>query len=179
MVLLSAVALVGVVGMARDFWFPAKSAAVMRARDFARWFWFTAQFDGEVVCLKTDLGLTFSPADFQRGLSSMYLCNQRIYSPRHAAGREPQWDRVAEDWPLRCVEYHAASGPYDRAGRDRWLASMQAQYTLVGRERYPFILGESKDGRPRDLDYLEVYKFVPRRPAANSAKTSAAVMDRL
>ena len=66
----------------RDFYFPAKSVDVMRARDFARWFWFTAQFDGEVACLKSDLDLVFVPGQYEYGLLSMYLCNQRIYSAR-------------------------------------------------------------------------------------------------
>jgi len=161
-ILLGALALFGIATMARDFWFPAKSAWVMRARDFARWFWVTAQFDGEVACLKTDLDLCFAPNDYQRGLSSMYRCNQRIYSPRHARGEPPQWDRVSDAWPLRCVEYRSMWRPYDQAAHDRWLAEMQARYEMVGRERYLFAREERK-GRPsQEPDCLEVYKFVPR-----------------
>jgi hypothetical protein len=163
--LLAALVLVGVASMARDFSFPAKSAAVMRARDFARWFWFTAEFEGEVACLKTDLGESFAADEFEHGLSSMYLCNQRVYSARHARGQPLQWDRVARDWPLRCVEYHSTGRPYDEAARDRWLAAMATRYDMVGRERFPFLLGERGNRPPRNLDYLEVYKFVPKGPA--------------
>ncbi len=174
-ILLAVLALFAFGIMARDFWFPAKSAAVMRARDFARWFWCTAQFDGEVVCLKTDLGRSFGPADFERGLSSMYLCNQRIYSPRHARGDQPQWDRVSENWPLRCVEYRSGWLPYDQAAHDRWLVEMQTRYDLVGRERYPFMLGERKDRPPQEIDYLEVYKFVPRQAPARTSVGGGAL----
>lgn len=159
--LLGALVLFGVATMARDFWFPSKSAWVMRSRDFARWFWVTAQFDGEVACLKTDLGLCFAPNDYQRGLSSMYRCNQRIYCPRIARGDPPQWDRVSAKWPLRCVEYRSMWRPYDQAAHDRWLAGMQKRYTLVGRERFLFAREDRKGRPPQEPDCLEVYKFVP------------------
>jgi len=162
-VLLGALALFGVATMARDFWLPAKSAWVMRARDFARWFWVAAQFDGEVACLKTDLDLCFAPNDYQRGLSSMYRCNQRIYSPRIARGEPPQWDRVSDKWPLRCVEYRSMWRPYDQAAHDRWLTEMQTHYDLVGRERYLFAREERKGRPPQEPDCLEVYKFIPRQ----------------
>jgi len=160
---LGALALFGVATMARDFWLPAKSAWVMRARDFARWFWVAAQFDGEVACLKTDLDLCFAPNDYQRGLSSMYRCNQRIYSPRIARGEPPQWDRVSDKWPLRCVEYRSMWRPYDQAAHDRWLTEMQTHYDLVGRERYLFAREERKGRPPQEPDCLEVYKFIPRQ----------------
>jgi len=167
--LLAALVLLGLATVARDFYLPAKSAAVMRARDFARWFWFTAQFDGEVACLRTDFGRSFVPGNDAHGLVAMYLCNQRIYSARHARGEPPQWDRVSRSWPLRCVEYRMTGWPYDEAARDRWLADIESQYDLVGRERFPFLLGERGNRPPRDLDYLEVYKFVPKGPATAAA----------
>ena len=63
------------------------------------------------------------------------------------------------NWPLRCVEYRATRRPYDEAARDRWLTRMETRFDLVGRERFPFLLGTRKDAPPRDLDYLEVYQF--------------------
>jgi hypothetical protein len=59
--------------------------------------------------------------------------------------------------------------PYDEAARERWFAAMQSRYELVGRERFPFLLGERGNRPPRNLDYLEVYKFVPKVPATASA----------
>jgi hypothetical protein len=148
--------------IARDFWSPTKSQSIQRARDFARWFWFTSEQDGEVACLKTDLDKTFSPQSYREGLSAMYLCNQRIYSPRHAAGKQYQPELVTAEHPLRCVEYYTAKFPYDSAAQAAWLGEMQARYDLVGRERYPFMLFDKHDRQQRDLDYLEVYKFVPK-----------------
>ncbi|MCR4411604.1 MAG: hypothetical protein NUV77_04155 [Thermoguttaceae bacterium] len=153
----------GAGSIARDFARPAKSSTVMRARDFARWFWFSAQFEGETVCLKTDLGLDFSPATYRYGLSCLYLCNQRIYSPRHARGEPPRWDRIAADWPLRCVEYRGARQTYDHEAAARWLATMSARYDLVSRERFPFVDVGRLDATPSEFDYVEIYKFVPKR----------------
>ena len=80
-------ALIAVGTIARDFASPFKSRTDLRYRDFARWFWFNMEFAGEAVCLKSDLGEEFAPGTFRDlGWSAMYLCNQRIYSPRHARG---------------------------------------------------------------------------------------------
>jgi hypothetical protein len=171
LLLLMAIGL-GCVG--RDFLFPAKSASAMRARDFARWFWFTAEYDGEVACLRTDLGESFSPLTFQWGLSAIYLCNQRIYSPRHARGEPVAWERISAEHPLRCVEYRAGEFAYDAAARDRWLQAMQSRYVLVGREQYAFAQVRDENQPARDLDHLEVYKFVPRSPTAVGSAESAA-----
>jgi hypothetical protein len=91
----------------------------------------------------------------------MYLCNQRIYSRRHALGEPPEWDRISADRPLRCVEFVMRHEPYDAAARDRWLQSMQTRYRLIERERHA--LGQ--DYRQPDDQvaeaYVEVYTFVP------------------
>ena len=155
-------AAIGAGSIGRDFLFPAKSATAARARDFARWFWWTAEYDGEVACLKTDLGQSFGPWTFEWGLSAMYLCNQRIYSPRHARGEPVAWDRVSAQHPLRCVEYWGKEFPYDAAARDRWLREMESRYVLIGREQFVFAKVRDKDPTPQDLDYLDVYKFIPR-----------------
>lgn len=161
-VVLGALAAVGAGSIVRDFLHPAKSATVMRARDFARWFWFTAEFEGEAVCLKTDLGLDFSPATYNYGLSCLYLCNQKIYSPRHARGEPPHWERISAQWPLRCVEYRGARQPYDHQAAAAWLESMQKRYRLVSRERFPFVHIRRPDQPPIEFDYVEVYRFVPK-----------------
>ncbi|MBN2023688.1 MAG: glycosyltransferase family 39 protein [Pirellulales bacterium] len=157
-----ALMLVAAGSIARDVAFPAKAAADMRFRDFARWFWFDMAHDGEVVCLNTDLGKDFSPEEFRHGFSAMYLCNQRIYSPRHARGEPPRWDRVSADWPLRCVQFYSSTYPLDRDGLDRWVASMRERYTLVARERLPFACFDKRETKLRAMAYVELFKFVPK-----------------
>lgn len=164
-------ALVGLGSIARDVWFPAKSVSTQRYRDFARWFWNAAEFDGEAVCLKSDLDVTFSPRSYEYGLSSLYLCNQRIYSPRHARGEAPHWDQISVQHPLRCVQYYASEAPYDDAAAAAWLTEMTSRYDLIGRERYPCPVFDKRERELRALDYVEVYKFVPKsgRAAGNLA----------
>ena len=112
-----------------------------------------------MACLRTDLHETFSPGTFEWGLSAMYLCNQRIYSPQHARGEPVAWDRISAERPLRCVEYRGGEFPYDEAARDRWLASMAARYQLVSRERYPFVQSGALGQPAREVDYVEIYKL--------------------
>lgn len=159
---LGLLAALGAGSIVRDFLQPYKSVTVMRARDFARWFWFTAEFEGEVVCLKTDLGLDFSPATYNYGLSCLYLCNQKIYSPRHARGEPPRWERISAEWPLRCVEYRGARQPYDHQAASAWLETMQKRYRLVSRERFPFVNVRRLEQPASEFDYVEVYRFVPK-----------------
>ena len=127
----------------RDFWFPAKSVDVMRARDFARWFWFTAQFDGEVACLKSDLDLVFVPGQYEYGLLSMYLCNQRIYS-RTMPGRVAAVgaDRAELAAAVRGIPGHA---PALRPGGQGPLAGPDGNPLRSGRPRaVPLPAGHAK-----------------------------------
>jgi hypothetical protein len=158
----AALVLLGGATMARDFVWPYKSRTDQQARDFARWFWPTAQFAGEVACLHSDLGCRIAPQAFSElSWSAMYLCNQRIYSPRHAAQRPIAWQRVSARTPLRCVLYRAPAFPHDEAALRAWLDQMQQAYRLSGRERYPFPCYGKRDDL-RNVDYIEVFTFVPR-----------------
>ncbi len=148
----------------RDISHPGKSDSDVRARDLACWFWFEMARDGELVCCKTDLGLSFSPLGFELGQSAVYLCNQRIYSARHAQRRPPQWDRVSATWPLRCVQYWSSEYPCDLAARDGWLASMRARYELVDRRTYPISYIVGRDQYLKCVDQMEMFVFIPRKP---------------
>ena len=156
--------------LARDLTHPYKSGTTLRARDFAQWFWFDLSHDGELVCLETDLKQNLSPGTFQWGWSSLYLCNQRIYSPRHARGRPPQWNRVSADWPLRCVLFRSSTLEHDHQALDRWLESMQTRYKLIAHDKYPFPVYDKWEKDLRTVDYIEVFKFVP----ASSSSAVAA-----
>ena len=98
----------------------------------------------------------------------MYLCNQRIYSPRHQAGAAPNWEKVAADWPLRCLLYRDPQFPIDEAALERWLDDMRKQYQLVGRDRYPFPRYDERERRLVRVDHIEIFTFIPTtcRPMA-------------
>ncbi len=71
-------------------------------REFDRWFWDVLSADAELVCVQTDLGISFHPDDWTYR-TDQYLCLQRIYSHRHQQRLLPSWDRVSTARPLRCV----------------------------------------------------------------------------
>jgi hypothetical protein len=154
----------------RDFACPYKSPTDSRYRDFARWFWSSAEFGGEVACLQTDLGLEFAPGTFHHlGWSAMYVCNQRIYSPRHRQGKPVDWNRIGENWPLRCIEYRAEVYPYDEAACQTWLDSMGNRYELVSRDVFPSPVFDQRGGNLLCTDKLVTYTFVPRRSLADAS----------
>ena len=120
---------------------------------------------------KTDLGVDLSPGKLNCGWSSLYFCNQRIYSPRHARGGQPRLAEVSADRPLRCVLYRSPkeereSPPPDPAIRQRWLERMRADYDLVAQDTFPFAAYDKSDRRRLSDDYVEVFKFVPKHGKA-------------
>ena len=159
---------------------PYKSATSQRSREFARWFWFELAHNSELVSCESDLQTDLSPDKRNWGRSSLYFCNLRIYSPRHARGEKPHLDRVSVDWPLRCVLYRSPTeeqgspsrGTWcpDPQARQRWLKRMQAEYDLVAYDAfsfaddnpYPFVTHDKSDRRQGSDDYVEVFKFVPK-----------------
>jgi hypothetical protein len=162
----AAVALVGVGGMIRDFSRPQKTLSDARHRDFARWFWFNAAQEGEACCVLSDLKQSFAPdAKKQLNWTATYLCNQRIYSPRHRRGEPIHWERISEEHPLRCVLFTTPLAPHDPTAERRWLDEMQARYDLAGRETYPFYYFAKNDRDLGSRDHVTIYRFVPKREA--------------
>jgi hypothetical protein len=151
----------------RDLWNPYKSGTTLRAKEFAQWFWTDLAEDSELVCLESDLKANLSPGTYTGVLSpsSLYLCNQRIYSPRHARGEPPRWDRVSAKRPLRCVLFRSKTWERDARPLERWLEGMQRDYRLVTRDRYPVPFRDKSDRRVLAVDFIEVFKFVPKDAA--------------
>jgi 4-amino-4-deoxy-L-arabinose transferase-like glycosyltransferase len=146
----------------RDLTHPYKSGTTLQAREFARWFWFALAHDSELVCLETDLKENLSPGTYQWGWSALYLCNQRIYSPRHARGEKPDLSRVSAQRPLRCALFRSTSEERDAKPLQLWLADMQSRYTLVTHDRYPVPIYDKCEKGLRSVDHIEVFKFVPK-----------------
>ncbi len=169
--------LLGVGSWLRDLAQPYKSTTTLRAREFAQWFWFEMAHDSELVSCETDLRTNLAPGRLNCGWSSLYFCNQRIYSPRHARGEKPRLEQVSVERPLRCVLYRSPkeereSPPPDPQTRERWLEKMQADYDLVAHDAYPFAAYDKSDRRQLSDDYVEVFKFVPKGGIATAAKLS-------
>ena len=164
---LALLALLPVGSMLRDVRKPYRTDWDVRAREFARWFWASSEERAEVACLKTDLGQDFSPDNFRLRFSAMYLCNQRIYSPRRARGEPLRWDRVGPDRPLYCVEYRSPLFRYEPQTLEAWLETMRSRYALTARRTFPMPAGKG----PHNADWVEVYEFVPQARVA--ARTTA------
>ena len=80
---------------------PYKTIEDKNSRYFARWFWSSRT---GVACAKTDLGRAFNARNWSLFRSSLYLCNQKIYPPRHQSTvpKEPK----IPDGPWQCVLYN-------------------------------------------------------------------------
>ncbi len=161
---LAVLGLIGAGSIVRDLRFPARDVQELQGRGFAAWFWGALARDRELVCVKTDFGKAFPPAGApgQCCIAPAYLCNQRIYSPRHARGEPPRLDRVSRSRPLACVQYWRHETPYDQAAFTAWLEELKVRYDLelLSSQRYPLLSDESPD--EPGIDRVEVYELVPR-----------------
>ncbi len=157
-------AIVGIALIVRDVAHPCKTKSDLRARAFAQWFWPTAAFQGEVACVNTDFGLDLMPEVWTKlTWFTMYICNKRIYSPVEAWAKPPNWDRISAHWPLRCVVYRVPRLEFDEQALARWLKDMQSRYKLLSRETYPVPRYDRRQKRLVTVDYLDIYKFVPKK----------------
>jgi len=158
-------ALVAVGSIGRDFAYPYRTRDVLRVRDFARWFWFTQEYDAEVISWETDVPEGAGSPVLGSPCAAIYVCNREIYSPRRRRGEPARPARVTAARPLRCVRWSASNVPSDDEAFGAWLAEMQSRYALAAHNRYAFPM-HYKD---RDLDYtatLDLYEFVPHTPPA-------------
>jgi hypothetical protein len=158
--LLGLLALAALFGMGRDLARPYKNLHDREHRAFARRFWTEAARDAVLVCATTDLGWVPSPEGWARGHYAQYLCNQRITSPRHAAGRPPDLAAVSADRPLRVALFARADAPPDEARLAAWTAELEARYALVATTHHAIVRRHAEKGAVEDR--VEVRDYVPR-----------------
>lgn len=158
-----ALLLVGSGSIGRDVAHPYKTTSDMRARAFARWFWFDSEQDCETVSVTGDLKQDFAP-ETKRHLtwSAMYFVNQAIYSPRHRRRQPFRFDKVTSERPLRCVIYRDPKLPFRQRLFEQWLSRMQRRYDLVGHESFSFPRYGKHDRRLYAVHYLDTFTFAPR-----------------
>ena len=159
--ILLATAAIPVGSAVRDVVQPGRTASDIRARDFARWFWYEQAQQAEVVCLKSDWKLDMVPYAFQYWYSALYWCNQWIYLPQRGRGEPPHLERVTAQWPLRCVLYHTRRHPPEPKALAGWLGSMAGRWKLVDRRPY-YVTHEERHGQVIDVSTIEVFEFVPK-----------------
>jgi hypothetical protein len=146
---------VGSIPLAAEAFHPYRAVHAERAREFARRFWPELARGAEPVCLRWDLGLgSWESSNLN---VAVYLCNQMIYSPSRRQHREPRWQLVSQDRPLRCVL--SLTDPAEHRVAD-WLAAMKRAYDLRACREVRLDMAEAH-AKPRIERYM-VYEFVPR-----------------
>jgi hypothetical protein len=153
---------IGVGSIVSDVITPYKTTADLRQRALAMWLWHDGNFDDRTVCIKDDLGQSFSPRTWHDlGWSAMYLCNKYIYSPRHLM-REPRpaYAPAPATRYLRCVLYRdLGKGDFQQEVFDRWLAEMKQRHRYAGMDRFPLPRHDKRNKRLVTIDYIEIYRF--------------------
>lgn len=152
---------IGAFEMAWEVALPYKSPVDERARAFARAFWPWLERDGVAACLRSDLGTTLDPSQWDRGRSAVYLCNRRIYASRPGAVSGPSLGRVTRDRPLRCVLYNPRITDPEFT---RWLDRMSGELELRRLVQYVPVPVMNFAGNPLEDRYL-VCEFAPRESA--------------
>ena len=140
---------------------PYKSIPDQNSRAFARSFWTEKALDSELVCVKSDLGLGFNRRNWSLFRSALYLCNQKIYSPRHRQGGGINWETVSADRPLRCVLYN--EWPENSAACSSWLRQMAERFQVQSRQTFVINEPSHRDDGTDVEDRYTVYDFVPKK----------------
>jgi hypothetical protein len=145
----------GLCRLGNDLGHPYRTPWDRTAREFARWFWEEMSADGEVVCVRSDLGIPFRSGGWAYDGADQYLCYQRIYSRRHREGLAPNWEAISAKHPLRCVLLSRL--PEEVPGFRRWIEENRDRYTLKELRTYPATRGSSAE----PAIYYVVCEFVP------------------
>lgn len=159
---LGVLASIGLGSIVSDIVTPYKTTADVRQRALALWLWHDGNFDDRTVCIKDDLGASFSPRTWHDlGWSAMYLCNKYIYAPRRLV-REPRPPYAPPPAPryLRCVLYRdLGKGDFQQSAFDHWLADMKQRHVYAGMDRFPLPRHDKRERRLVTIDYIEIYRF--------------------
>lgn len=148
--------LIGLGCIARDVIKPYKEKADLNSRTFARYFWNHLPSGSELLCVKTDLGKDFFPGLFLTDHNSArYLCNQKIYSPRHQKGIKPAiWKKRAPGNKIRFVVYSVPGVERDDKRFSRWLKLIQNYASLTDYQCHKI-----NTDFPKHREIYEVYEF--------------------
>jgi hypothetical protein len=143
-------------------------------REFARWFWEELAADAELVCVQTDLGIPFRPAQWAYG-TDQYLCLQRIYSRRHQRKLAPRWDEISAARPLRCVLFNRM--PSEVPAFLAWIEANADRYALREVTTYPAMRG-SKDEPTQTYVVCEFVPASARHVRTAAERELSAIKDR-
>ena len=176
---LGVLVILGMLGMGligRDVATPYRTHDDVRTREFARWFWTEYARDGELVCLKSDMKLSFRSKLWRVGMSAVYLFHQRVYSNRVPHDRPVELDlaRYSDDHPLRLVVFDHL--PEDIPVFQQWLTAVTRGLEL--KQTRTYVIQPGKPGEEWLRDAYVVLEYVPRgadsRALARGSRLPAA-----
>ncbi len=152
-------AVLGLGLMVRDLGRPYRVESDVRTREFARRFWSHQLLEGELACLKSDFGLSFSHRQWSVGMSAVYLHHQRMFSPRHSNRGAADLSALVRDGrPLRLVAFDHL--PDDVAAFNAWLGGLSRNFDIRRAEEFLVQPGKPKEDWLRDA-YV-VLELVPK-----------------
>jgi hypothetical protein len=158
---------------AGDLVHPYRTPWDRTARELARWFWQDFAAGGELVCVRTDLGIPFHSSQWEYDGTDQYLCYQRIYSQRHREARPPAWDSISAEHPLLCVMN--SQQPDQVPGFRAWIEQHRESYRLRGVRTFSARSGVKREP---SVSYL-VCEFVPtERPDSRHNSQSRTPLSR-
>jgi hypothetical protein len=153
-------ALLGCWIIGRDIARPYRVPSDQQTRDFARWFWQEKSQGSPLVCVKSDLGISFNQRLWSVGMSAVYLFHQRMYSGRHRRHEPADLDprSYSAERPLRLVVFDYA--PLEGRTLDLCKAGLGPSFELRRTESYVVQPGTPQEDWLRDA--YTVLEFVPR-----------------
>jgi hypothetical protein len=158
---LAAMAIFGTGLIARDAIAPYRTIADVQSREFARRLWQDGAKDAEMVCLKSDLGVSLDRRLWNVGMSAVYLFHQRVYSDRHRRRGQIELDpgRFGPARPLWLVVFSYVD--LDAGTLDRCRRRLGEGFVLNRSDSYVVHTGTAGEDWLRDA--YTVLEFVPRR----------------
>jgi hypothetical protein len=169
-----ALAAIGVFLVGRDLVQPYRVRSDEDSRQFARRFWSEDASDATLVCVKSDLGLSFQPKLWSSGMSAVYLFHRAVYAPLPDFGAlNNHLLRHDHSAPMRLVFFDEL--PHDDVLFDEWVSRLRSRYQIGSPQVFTV-----SPGKPGELWLREQYvvlDVVPYNKAAAQVVRSTPASD--
>ena len=76
--------------------------------------------------------------------------------------KQPDWSRISETRPLRCVQFRSGNHKIDQAALDAWLEKVEEHYVLQNKMTYPFTFYNKQENAVRAKAFIDVFEFLPK-----------------
>jgi hypothetical protein len=133
----------------RDLVQPFRVPGDVTSRDFARWLWTESSPDADLLCVKSDLGLSFQPDLWKSGMSAVYLFHQGTSAHKDRIERRAErLSTLSPVRPLRLVFFDEV--PRDNPNFQRWLSQIRSSYRIGETREFVVSAGKPDEGWLRE-----------------------------